>query len=65
MRLSPGIVSACGAVVLSGCAIVEVLAQTVTTKIDFAKSVVGAPPADFEFQVTGEGELGQRQPDLP
>jgi hypothetical protein len=33
-------------------------AEDITT-IDFAKSVVGSPPADFEFQRTGQGDLGQ------
>jgi len=27
--------------------------------IDFAKSAIGSPPSDFEFQRTGEGDLGQ------
>jgi hypothetical protein len=30
-----------------------------TTTIDFAKSAIGSPPADFDFQRTGEGDLGQ------
>ena len=34
-------------------------AEDTTTTIDFAKSPIGSPPADFEFQRTGEGELGQ------
>ena len=34
-------------------------AEQPTTKIDITKDGIGAPPADFEFQRTGEGELGQ------
>jgi hypothetical protein len=34
-------------------------AEDATTTIDFAKSAVGSPPADFEFQRTGQGDLGQ------
>ena len=34
-------------------------AEQPTTKIDITKDAIGAPPADFEFQRTGEGELGQ------
>jgi hypothetical protein len=30
-----------------------------TARIDIAKNVIGAAPADFEFARTGEGELGQ------
>ena len=35
------------------------LAADDTTRIDLAKSAIGLPPADFDFQRTGEGELGQ------
>jgi hypothetical protein len=59
MRVSSSIVGACGAVVFMGYAIVQMPAQTITTKIDIAKTVIGTPPADFEFGLTGEGELGQ------
>jgi hypothetical protein len=34
-------------------------AEDAVTTIDFAKSAIGSPPADFEFQRTGEGDLGQ------
>jgi hypothetical protein len=34
-------------------------AEDITTTIDLAKSAIGSPPADFEFQRTGQGELGQ------
>jgi hypothetical protein len=37
----------------------ELAAEDVTTTIDFAKSAIGSPPSDFEFQRTGEGDLGQ------
>jgi hypothetical protein len=59
MRASSNTVNACGAVVLMGCAAVQALAQTVTTKIDLARNIIGTPPAGFEFRLTGEGELGQ------
>jgi hypothetical protein len=59
MRASSNTVSACGAVVLMGCAAVQALAQTGTTRIDLARNIIGTPPAGFEFRLTGEGELGQ------
>jgi hypothetical protein len=59
MRVSSILVSACGAVVFIGYAIIQVPAHSVTTRIDIGKNVIGAPPADFDFRVTGEGELGQ------
>jgi hypothetical protein len=33
--------------------------EDVATTIDFAKSAIGSPPSDFEFQRTGQGDLGQ------
>jgi hypothetical protein len=35
------------------------LAVEDATTIDFAKSAIGSPPTDFDFQRTGEGDLGQ------
>jgi hypothetical protein len=34
-------------------------AEDAITTIDFAKSTIGSPPSDFEFQRTGQGDLGQ------
>jgi hypothetical protein len=34
-------------------------AQDTTTRIDIGKTPIGSPPSDFEFQRTGEGELGE------
>jgi hypothetical protein len=34
-------------------------AEDAVTTIDFAKSAIGSPPADFDFQRTGQGDLGQ------
>jgi hypothetical protein len=34
-------------------------AEEATTSIDLAKSAIGLPPADFDFQRTGQGNLGQ------
>jgi len=34
-------------------------ADDAATRIDLAKSAIGLPPADFDFQRTGEGDLGQ------
>jgi hypothetical protein len=59
MRVSSILVSACGAVVFMCYAIVQLPAQSVITRIDMGKSVIGAPPAEFDFKITGEGELGQ------
>ena len=33
--------------------------DTATTTIDLANSAIGLPPADFDFQRTGQGNLGQ------
>jgi hypothetical protein len=33
--------------------------EDAVTTIDFAKSAIGSPPSDFEFQRTGQGDLGQ------
>jgi hypothetical protein len=35
------------------------LAAEGMTTIDFAKSAIGSPPADFDFQRTGKGDLGR------
>jgi hypothetical protein len=35
------------------------LAAKDVTTIDLTKNVIGSPPSDFEFQRTGEGDLGQ------
>jgi hypothetical protein len=59
MRMSSIFVSACGAVAFMGYAIVQLPAQGGITRIDIGKSAIGAPPAEFNFGVTGEGELGQ------
>jgi hypothetical protein len=34
-------------------------ADDATTRIDLAKSAIGLPPADFDFQRTGEGDVGR------
>ena len=59
MRVSSILVSTCGAVAFMGCAIAQLPAQSVITRVDIGKSVIGAPPAEFDFRVTGKGELGQ------
>jgi hypothetical protein len=41
------------------CSDASVAAEDTATRIDLAKSAVGLPPADFDFQRTGEGDLGQ------
>jgi len=47
------------AALLTACAVADAPAETVATKIDLTRNSVGWPPADFEFRLTGEGELGQ------
>jgi hypothetical protein len=60
MRVSSCVVSACVAVAfVLGYTIIQVPAQIVTTRIDIAKTAIGTPPADFDFELTGEGEPGQ------
>jgi len=46
-------------VTLAGLACGSLAAEDATTKIDISKSAIGAPPADFDFQRTGQGNLGQ------
>ena len=41
------------------CGVSQLAAEDATKKIDFAKNGIGAPPTDFEFARTGEGELGR------
>ena len=41
------------------CGASQLATEDTTTKIDFAKNGIGAPPTDFEFARTGEGEPGQ------
>jgi hypothetical protein len=53
------LVAVIGVVTWTACGVSRLVAQDATTKIDIAKNVVGAPPVDFEFARTGEGDLGQ------
>src|SRR5262245_18272965 len=46
-------------VALAGVACGSLAAEDATTKIDISKGAIGAPPADFDFQRTGQGNLGQ------
>ena len=41
------------------CMVSMTAGQETTTRIDIAKNHIGSPPSDFEFQRTGEGELGE------
>jgi hypothetical protein len=41
------------------CGNASLAAEDAATRIDLAKSAIGLPPVDFEFQRTGEGDLGQ------
>ena len=41
------------------CGDASLAAEDAATKIDLAKSAVGLPPADFDFERTGQGDLGQ------
>jgi hypothetical protein len=41
------------------CAVSAGGAEQQTTIIDITKSGIGVSPADFEFQRTGDGDLGQ------
>jgi hypothetical protein len=60
MRVLFILFSACGAAIaFMGYAIVQSPAQSVITRIEIGKSAIGAPPAEFDFGITGEGELGQ------
>jgi hypothetical protein len=62
-RRPAGVVTRRGAIIgaatplaFSGAALA---ADDITTTIDLAKSTIGLPPADFDFQRTGQGNLGQ------
>ena len=52
-------VSTVGVVACIAIGVSRPMAQDVATKIDIAKNAIAAPPADFEFALTGDGELGQ------
>jgi hypothetical protein len=43
----------------TACGVSQPFAQDAATKIEITKSGVGMPPAEFDFQRAGEGELGQ------
>ena len=47
------------ALVALSCGDASLAAEAAATRIDLAKSAVGLPPADFDFQRTGQGDLGQ------
>ena len=60
--MSSGLVRSVGAFGVAAwiaCNASPLAAQDATTKIDISKNRIGAPPAGFEFQRTGDGELGQ------
>jgi hypothetical protein len=59
MRVSSVLIGACGALAFMGCAMLQSPAQSVITRVDIGKSIIGTPPAEFDFRITGEGELGQ------
>jgi hypothetical protein len=59
MRVSSVLVGAWGAVAFMGYVIVETPAQSVIPRVEMGKSIIGTPPAEFDFRITGEGELGQ------
>ena len=58
-RFSARLVAIVGAAVLLTCGHIGLAAEDAATTIDFAKSAIGSPPADFEFQRTGQGDLGR------
>ena len=53
------LIAVVGVVACTAIGISRPMAQDVATKIDIAKNTIAAPPADFEFALTGDGELGQ------
>ena len=53
------VAAAAGTAALVVCAATHGWTVGATTKVDIASNEVGAPPADFEFLRTGEGEPGQ------
>jgi hypothetical protein len=48
-----------GVTALLACGSAGLAAEDIATTIDLAKNAIGSPPADFEFQRTGQGDLGQ------
>jgi hypothetical protein len=57
--LAARLVAIVGAAVLLTCGCIGLAAEDAATTIDIAKSAIGSPPADFEFQRTGQGDLGR------
>ena len=58
-RLAARLFAIIGAAVLLTCGRIGLAAEDAATTIDFGKSAIGSPPADFEFQRTGQGDLGR------
>ena len=58
-RTVPTRAASIGLATAIACGISIVPAEASATKIEIAKNDIGAPPTDFEFRRTGEGDLGQ------
>jgi hypothetical protein len=52
-------VAVVGVVACTAIGVSRPMAQDVATTIDIAKNAIATPPADFEFALTGNGELGR------
>ena len=48
-----------GVVTAWACAGSRLAADEIATRIDLTRNGIGEPPADFDFQRTGQGDLGQ------
>jgi hypothetical protein len=54
-----GLVAVIGVAASLACGNTALAADNAARTIDFAKSTIGFPPANFEFQRTGQGDLGE------
>src|SRR4051812_34153394 len=54
-----GVLNGIAVMALVVCATVAVAADDLVTRIDIAPAKVGLPPADFEFALWGNGDLGR------
>jgi hypothetical protein len=57
--LARNVMSFLAAIAMFACGTSSIAAQDEVTIVDLAKGGMGAPPADFDLQQTGEGERGQ------
>jgi hypothetical protein len=57
--MKPRTATTLGTIAALAAGLVDTRAESSLTKIDLAETSIGAPPADFEFAITGTGDPGR------